>query len=223
MKVIFILFIFLLGCSADKTAGGAVLGAGWGAGAGAVIGNEITGSSADGAAVGAGFGLVEGAMTGAGLDVTENKLDKTDAEIEELKIKNLANSRQIADVQNKLDYPKQNVNLDSFYGIPFDIASYKVKPGSVKTLQFISNEVKKDGTVFKIKLIGHADDSGSEELNQKLSMNRAESVAKIITDSGVSRHMLELVPASYDLPRLSNSSPEGRLANRRVEIQIVRQ
>ena len=70
---VFIAVLFISGCSnpqpgPDKTAAGAVLGAGWGAGAGAVIGNQVN-YGGEGAAIGAGFGFVQGGLEGAGYDL----------------------------------------------------------------------------------------------------------------------------------------------------------
>ena len=88
----------------DKTLGSAAVGAAWGAGAGAVIGNQLSPNrQGEGVAVGAAFGLVEGALIGANADIIESAEMKQERELENLKIKNNANAQELFNLQAKLD------------------------------------------------------------------------------------------------------------------------
>ncbi|PKF49867.1 OmpA family protein [Enterovibrio nigricans] len=67
-------------------------------------------------------------------------------------------------------------------------------------------------------VIGHTDSIGAEAFNQKLSEERAQSVAKYFTDNGVSADRLSVVGMGEKDPIASNDTEQGRAKNRRVEI-----
>ena len=111
MKISKTLSLFLLAslsaCSnpesgPDKTFGGAVLGAAWGAGAGAAVGNQVS-NAGSGMLAGAGLGAVAGAMTGAGYDINEGAQLEQERSLDSLKVQNAATSRQLMNMQAKLD------------------------------------------------------------------------------------------------------------------------
>jgi outer membrane protein OmpA-like peptidoglycan-associated protein len=72
-----------------------------------------------------------------------------------------------------------------------------------------------------LEISGHTDATGSAAVNKKLSLGRAESVAKFLVEVGnikASRIMVD--GYGSEKPVASNATPEGRAANRRVEILI---
>ena len=71
-----------------------------------------------------------------------------------------------------------------------------------------------------IEVIGHTDNSGSAAYNQDLSQRRAVSVANVLRDSGVQGGRIASYGRGEDQPVASNLTPQGRAANRRVEIII---
>jgi len=60
--------LFLMGCQTTPTQQGAVAGGLLGAGAGAIIGNQVHGKSGEGALIGAGVGALSGALIGDHVD-----------------------------------------------------------------------------------------------------------------------------------------------------------
>ncbi|MEV8467335.1 OmpA family protein [Fluviibacterium sp. DFM31] len=73
----------------------------------------------------------------------------------------------------------------------------------------------------RVALVGHSDWTGSAEANQRLSRQRAQAVAAILTgELGVGARQIETHGAGYLAPRVSNATPEGRAANRRVEVVL---
>lgn len=70
----------------------------------------------------------------------------------------------------------------------------------------------------RVLIIGHTDSTGPEQLNRTLSEKRAREVAKIFEESGVQLGDLYYKGAGADRPVASNLTPEGRAANRRVEV-----
>lgn len=67
---------------------------------------------------------------------------------------------------------------------------------------------------------GHADRSGNEEHNRRLSLNRASAVADVMVDAGMDRSLLGVVGLGSDYPIASNQTIEGRQENRRVSIIV---
>lgn len=74
-----------------------------------------------------------------------------------------------------------------------------------------------------VLVLGHADTSGAQPANQKLSQERAQSVAAIFRLSGLQRDRLMLRGMGSLMPRAANDSVEGRGLNRRVEIILTPQ
>lgn len=74
-----------------------------------------------------------------------------------------------------------------------------------------------------VLILGHADTSGAGPLNQKLSQERAQSIASIFRLSGLQRDRLTLRGMGSVMPRAANDSVEGRSLNRRVEILLTPQ
>ena len=73
----------------------------------------------------------------------------------------------------------------------------------------------------KIVVEGHTDAIGSETYNEKLSKERAHSVAQFLTNRGIGEDRINAVGAGEQRPVASNETPEGRAMNRRVEIVLM--
>ncbi|AYC33829.1 OmpA family protein [Pseudomonas cavernae] len=74
-----------------------------------------------------------------------------------------------------------------------------------------------------VLVLGHADSSGQDSLNRKLSQERAQAVSAIFRLSGLQRDRLLLKGMGSDMPRAANDSKEGRALNRRVEVVLTPQ
>lgn len=70
-------------------------------------------------------------------------------------------------------------------------------------------------------VIGHTDNVGEAQSNLKLSQRRAETVRNVIISMGVEGNRLRAVGRGDKEPKADNVSEEGRLMNRRVEVQLV--
>lgn len=71
-----------------------------------------------------------------------------------------------------------------------------------------------------IDVVGHTDNTGEAAFNQDLSSRRADAVAAILSDGGVSYARLRSYGRGEDQPVASNLTDEGRAQNRRVELII---
>jgi outer membrane protein OmpA-like peptidoglycan-associated protein len=182
-----------------KAKRGAGIGAAAGAVAGAVIGNQ-SGSNRTGAVVGAAAGAAIGAAIGHRMDQQEKEL------------------REIQGVE--VTRPSEGeiaVRLTS--DILFDLDSAALRPESRSTLrELASNFQRYPDEVIDVE--GHTDSSGTTEHNQVLSERRANSVRDYLVDNGVPSRSITAVGYGETRPKSTNSTPEGRQLNRRVEIHI---
>lgn len=117
--------------------------------------------------------------------------------------------------------------------ILFDLGSSDVKPESTQMLDQLSKVfagfLSDNGNaryVDSIVISGHTDNTGSEETNRSLSTERANSVLNyLLTTNGgrLNRYSSYFCSAGYGTTRpvASNATPEGRAANRRIEISII--
>ncbi len=221
----FSLSIFISACAMqpgpDKTVGTSLLGAAWGAGAGAVIGNQLTPDRAgEGAAIGAGFGLVEGAMIGANADIIESAQITQEKKLENLKIKNDANAQELFNLQAKLDLAISKSANSSIYQVFFDTDATNLRFGATKNLEAMADSLKKSPYAYRIHVDGHTDETGSVSYNEELSRGRAESVAASLIAFGISQDQLIVDSFAATKPIGSNLTKEGRQLNRRVDIYI---
>lgn len=81
--------------------------------------------------------------------------------------------------------------------------------------------VMKDNPETRWRIEGHTDGIGSESFNMKLSKERADVVANYLSNLGVDKSRLEIVPYGKSRPIATNDTPEGRAMNRRVEIILI--
>jgi len=70
----------------------------------------------------------------------------------------------------------------------------------------------------EVELIGHSDNSGTASYNLQLSLQRAEEVMKILTDSGVDEFRVLMDYRGAEQPAQENNTDENRDLNRRVEV-----
>ena len=224
VSIAFVLSLFLVGCSnpqsgPDKSLGGAVLGAGWGAGTGAIIGNQLS-YAGEGAAIGAGFGLVSGAISGGGYDLAEGAMLEEERQLASLKVQNVANARHLKNVQGQLDRAIERGSLGGAYQVFFDGDASNLRAGAIANLEVLAESLKKDPAAVKVNVVGHADDSGDPDYNARLSEARARAVSAYLAARGISLDQINVQSFGSQRPLVSNASPEGRQLNRRVDIYI---
>jgi type VI secretion system protein ImpK len=80
-----------------------------------------------------------------------------------------------------------------------------------------------DGQPGPIQVLGFTDNRGSEQINNRLSQARATTVLEALRGQIADADRMTAVGRGSEAPLLSNSTPEGRAANRRVEIWLTRE
>ncbi len=103
--------------------------------------------------------------------------------------------------------------------ITFATDSSDVKEEFMATLRSVAKVVQEyENTLVTIE--GHTDSTGSDSYNQMLSEQRAASVAEVLLSEGVAFERIAAEGYGETRPVADNSTPEGRSANRRVEISL---
>ncbi len=117
---------------------------------------------------------------------------------------------------------RQNV-LISAHGFRFPSGSSEIGPENFTLMNKIIQAVK-TFPLSSVEISGHTDSSGSAQVNKTLSQQRADNVAKFLVEvGGVSASRIMATGYGKERPVASNETPEGRAANRRVEILIRNQ
>ncbi|WP_420826679.1 OmpA family protein [Myxococcus eversor] len=105
--------------------------------------------------------------------------------------------------------------------ITFQVGLAQIEGEGAKVLDEIAEQLKaRPGVAVRIE--GHTDNTGPEDLNRTLSQDRAESVRAYLIRRGVEGSRLEAKGYGPAQPIASNDTPEGRSENRRVEFVIKR-
>jgi OOP family OmpA-OmpF porin len=73
----------------------------------------------------------------------------------------------------------------------------------------------------RLVIEGHTDSTGASDYNQNLSERRAQAVKDFFVSKGIPSASMSTVGYGETMPRVSNTTPEGRAVNRRVDIRIV--
>lgn len=99
----------------------------------------------------------------------------------------------------------------------FDFDKSVVKPRAFDFLNQIA-DVLKTYPQITLKVQGHTDSIGTKEYNDALSIRRAQAVKTYLIGRGISGDRMTLEGFNFSKPAASNSTPEGRALNRRVEL-----
>ena len=104
--------------------------------------------------------------------------------------------------------------------INFDFDKSTIKEESKPYLDQLAHVLIEIDMDVEVK--GHTDDKGSDEFNMRLSKDRALAVVNYLMDRGVSKDRISYSYYGERLPLTTNSTPEGRQLNRRVEFELIK-
>ena len=203
-----VLLISFSGCnSMSKTLQGGLIGGGGGAAVGAGIGALI--GKGKGAAIGGAIGAVAGGVAGTLIGKHMQKKADELAAIEGASVTTVTDNNGFTGIQ---------VTFDS--GILFDTNKADLKAPAKNALTNFATSLRNDPNT-NVQIFGHTDNTGSREVNERLSLKRANAVKTYLQNSGVAGSHMEATGLAYDYPVADNSTAEGRAQNRRVEVYIT--
>lgn len=182
------------------------IGTGVGAAAGAALGSAVGGS---GGATRSGA-LIGAAVGGIGTYIWSQKMEEQKRAMEQATAGTGVDVVQTADNQLKLEIPSD---------ISFDVGRADIKPNFRPVLDRFAQTLNANPTTT-VRIIGHTDSTGSDAVNDPLSVNRAASARNYLTDRGVASSRIVIDGRGSHEPLADNGSEAGRAKNRRVEIFV---
>lgn len=210
-----------LGSSSGTTAcaAGGVAGAVIGAGLAAALGKSVGAGAVAGAAIGCGATVLYQVRVKRLQEVARE--EGLAMQVRELQASTQAakgNSAQIATV---------GLEAQLQVGEMFPVGSAQLTDDGQRKMRKIAAALadnqkgQKPGSARKTLVVGHTDSTGSAELNQRLSEQRARAVGQILSEAGIAASDIYYQGAGSSRPLADNSSDAGRGANRRVEMTEV--
>ena len=108
----------------------------------------------------------------------------------------------------------------AFDNLEFQTARAKILDESVESLNELAEVLQKQPD-WGLQIAGHTDNVGRAQSNLILSKKRAESVRDFMIERGIDAERISVLYFGETQPIETNDTPEGRQANRRVEMTII--
>ena len=198
--------LFISGCAdmnLSDTQRRSAMGAGVGALGGGVLSSATGGKAGTGAVLGAGVGAL-------GTYIWSQNMEKQKREMEQATQGTGIGVTQTQDNQLKLDIPSD---------ISFDTGRSDITRTFAPVLDRFAQGLR-DNQNTDLRIVGHTDNTGSDAINNPLSVDRANSTRNYLTQRGVSGSRIQVEGRGSYQPIASNNTSDGRSRNRRVEIFV---
>ena len=185
---------------------------------------ETQKTTATGAAVGAvaggliggGKNTVKGAVIGAAVGAAGGYLWSKHMEEQKAQMEKATQGTGVSVTQT----PDNRLKLEIPSDISFDPGRYDIKPDLRPILDRFAATLNQNPTTT-VTIIGHTDNTGSDAINNPLSVNRAGAVRDYLVARGVAANRITIDGRGSREPIADNSTPQGRAKNRRVEIFVA--
>jgi outer membrane protein OmpA-like peptidoglycan-associated protein len=106
--------------------------------------------------------------------------------------------------------------------VKFSPDSSKLSPEAEGLLRVFVAKLKAANENVYLEIQGHTDNVGSEEYNLRLGEKRAEAVRRFLSAEGIPLHRMSVISYGESAPVADNKTREGRAANRRVVIVVLK-
>lgn len=180
-------------------------GAGIGTAVGAIIGGSQSGSK--GVRNGA---LIGGAAAALGTYIWSSRMEEQKRAMEESTRGTGVQVTQTAENLLQLEIPSD---------ISFDINKADIRADFRPILDRFAQTLVANPAAT-VQIIGHTDSTGSDAINNPLSVNRAASTREYLASRGVQPSRVQIDGRGKNDPIADNGTVEGRAKNRRVEIYV---
>lgn len=189
---------------------GTATGAGIGAGVGAVLGAATGDGGGRRTATGAALGGAAGAVIG---NIWSSRMEQQKRAMQQAAQGTGVQVTQTADNRLKLDIPTD---------ISFDTNRSDIKPNFRPILDKFASTLA-ENPYSKVTIIGHTDNTGSDAINDPLSINRAARTRDYLSARGVASNRFTVEGRGSHEPLMPNDNDADRAKNRRVEIFVAEQ
>ena len=128
---------------------------------------------------------------------------------------------QLSEQLNKILATRESARglIVSMSDVLFDTGHYSLKPGAREKLSKVAGIlIAYPG--LNIEVGGYTDNVGGDDMNMKLSENRADAVRNYLVEQGVVTNSVSSKGYGNTLPVASNDNAAGRQENRRVELVV---
>jgi outer membrane protein OmpA-like peptidoglycan-associated protein len=188
----------------------ALIGAGIGTVAGAATTSAVSKgdgkSTRKGAVAGAAIGALGGYIWSTRMQAQKEKMQRETAG-------SGIEVSQTEDNRLKLEVPSD---------ISFDTGRDNIRPKFQNLLDSFAVTLR-NHSATQIDIVGHTDSTGSDSVNEPLSVRRAESTRNYLASRGVSSNRIAVDGMGSRNPIADNATRTGRATNRRVEIYVAEQ
>lgn len=178
---------------------GTAQGAAIGAVAGAIIGSATGGRAGQSAVAGAAVGAVAGNLWSKHMEDKRRAMEQATAGTG-VEVARTEDNQLRVQVPSDISFALNSASIDPRLRPVLDAFAQGLEPNTL------------------VRIVGHTDNTGSDAINDPLSLRRAESVRSYLQDRGVSGQRIEVAGRGSREPLVSNDSEANRARNRRVEI-----
>ena len=192
--------VVLTGCETMSTQ---QQGIGGGAAIGAIAG-QVIGNNKKSTAIGAALGALGGYVWSRQMEDKKRQMEAATAGTG-------TEVTQTADNQLKLSIPND---------ISFASGKSDIQPRLKPILDQFAQGVNQQGSM-EVKIVGHTDSTGSDAINNPLSMRRAESARDYLVSRGVASSRISTEGRGSREPIADNATEAGRARNRRIDIYLA--
>jgi outer membrane protein OmpA-like peptidoglycan-associated protein len=155
----------------------------------------------------------------------DEQIDQRDTIIDGKNSELASKDQQLAQAWEQLRGNEMTVNsLGStmvLQDVSFETGKSQLLPGGVNRLQPLINYLRLSPETM-VRIEGYTDNVGGIAYNQRLSLDRAQSVMAILSSGGVGASRMTAFGSGMSKPLATNSTSAGRQSNRRVEITLLK-
>jgi len=178
-----------------------------GAGIGAAVGAAVGAAAADDRGKGALSGAAAGAAAGGGIGYYMDRQEEK-----------LRQELQGTGVQVRREGDRIHLIMPG--NITFATGRHEIRSEFYGVLDSVA-KILAEFKDTAIKVSGHTDSTGGDQLNQTLSERRADSVREYLIQRQVAAGRIQAQGYGPRYPIASNDTASGRQANRRVELELL--